>query len=219
MRLNTLKPGHGSKHPRLRVGRGASAGQGKTCGRGVKGQRARKGGYHKVGFEGGQTPLDRRLPKFGFRSDMAVTRAEVRLHELDKVEGGVVDLESLKKAGVIPVFAERAKVVLSGEIKKAVTLKGIGATKGARAAIEAAGGTIEAPEVKAEDLPKARDPVKRAAAEAKIKAKAEADEKAKVDAKAAKEDAKAGKASAKAAKAAKDEAEPKKGKAEPKGEA
>jgi large subunit ribosomal protein L15 len=219
MRLNSLKPGHGSKRPRLRVGRGASAGQGKTCGRGVKGQRARKGGYHKVGFEGGQTPLDRRLPKFGFRSDIAATRAEVRLHELDKVEGGVVDLESLKKAGVIPVFAERAKVVLSGEIKKAVTLKGVGATKGARAAIEAAGGTIEAPEVKAEDLPKARDPVKRAAAEAKIKAKAEADEKAKVDAKAAKDDAKAGKASAKAAKAAKDETEPKKGKAEPKGEA
>lgn len=202
MRLNTLKPGHGSKRPRLRVGRGASAGQGKTCGRGVKGQRARKGGYHKVGFEGGQTPLDRRLPKFGFRSDIAVTRAEVRLHELEKIEGGVVDLESLKKAGVIPVFAERAKVVLSGEIKKAVTLKGVGVTKGARAAIEAAGGTIEAPQVKAEDEPKARDPVKRAAAEAKIKAKAEADEKAKAD-------AKAGKASAKAAKAAKDQAEPK----------
>ena len=145
MRLNTLKPGFGSKRPRLRVGRGASAGQGKTCGRGVKGQRARKGGYHKVGFEGGQTPLDRRLPKFGFRSDIAITRAEVRLHELEKIEGGVVDLESLKKAGVIPVFAERAKVVLSGELKKAVTLKGIGATKGARAAIEAAGGKIEAP--------------------------------------------------------------------------
>jgi large subunit ribosomal protein L15 len=206
MRLNSLKPGHGSKRPRLRVGRGASAGQGKTCGRGVKGQRARKGGYHKVGFEGGQTPLDRRLPKFGFRSDIAATRAEVRLHELDKVEGGVVDLESLKKAGVIPVFAERAKVVLSGEIKKAVTLKGVFATKGARAAIEAAGGTIEEPQVKAEDAPKPRDPVKRAQAEAKIKAKAEADEKAKTDAKAAKDDAKAGKASAKAAKAAKDEA-------------
>jgi large subunit ribosomal protein L15 len=146
MRLNTMKPGLGSKRPRLRVGRGASAGQGKTCGRGVKGQRARKGGYHKVGFEGGQTPLDRRLPKFGFRSDIAISRAEVRLHELEKVEGGVVDLESLKKAGVIPVFAERAKVVLSGELKKAVTLKGIGATKGARAAIEAAGGKIEATE-------------------------------------------------------------------------
>jgi len=150
MRINTLKPEPGSKRKHLRVGRGASAGQGKTCGRGVKGQRARKGGYHKVGFEGGQTPLDRRLPKFGFRSDIAVTRAEVRLHELHKIEGAVVDLESLKKAGVIPVFAERAKVVLSGEIKKAVTLKGIGATKGARAAIEAAGGKIEESEAVAE---------------------------------------------------------------------
>ena len=143
MRLNTLKPGVGSKRPRLRVGRRASAGQGKTCGRGVKGQRARKGGYHKVGFEGGQTPLDRRLPKFGFISDILRTRAEVRLDELAKVEGDVVDLESLKKANIISVFAERAKVVLSGELKKAVTLKGIGATKGARAAIEAAGGKIE----------------------------------------------------------------------------
>jgi large subunit ribosomal protein L15 len=208
MRLNTLKPGHGSKRPRLRVGRGASAGQGKTCGRGVKGQRARKGGYHKVGFEGGQTPLDRRLPKFGFRSDIAFTRAEVRLHELEKVEGGVIDLDSLKKAGVIPVFAERAKVVLSGEIKKAVTLKGVAATKGARAAIEAAGGKVEAPQIDPADVPKARDPVKRAAAEAKMQAKADADAKAKAeaktakgDAKAAKDDAKAAKASSKAAKA------------------
>jgi large subunit ribosomal protein L15 len=143
MRLNTLKPAHGSKRPRLRVGRGASAGQGKTSGRGVKGQRARKGGYHKVGFEGGQTPLDRRLPKFGFRSKIKATRAEVRLSELAKVEGAVVDLEALKKANIIPTFAERAKVVLSGEIKKAVTLKGVAATKGARAAIEAAGGKLE----------------------------------------------------------------------------
>ena len=142
MRLNSLKPASGSKRSRLRVGRGASAGQGKTCGRGVKGQRARKGGYHKVGFEGGQTPLDRRLPKFGFRSDIAVTRAEVRLHELQKLEG-TVDLESLKKAGIVPAGTERAKVVLSGEITKAVTLKGVAATKGARAAIEAAGGKIE----------------------------------------------------------------------------
>jgi len=126
------------------VGRGASAGQGKTSGRGVKGQRARKGGYHKIGFEGGQTPLDRRLPKFGFRSQMKMTRAEVRLSELAKVQGSVVDLEALKKANIIPMFAERAKVVLSGEITKAVTLKGVMATKGARAAIEAAGGTIEA---------------------------------------------------------------------------
>src|SRR6187402_735111 len=143
MRLNDMKPAHGARKTRLRVGRGASAGQGKTCGRGVKGQRARKGGYHKVGFEGGQTPLDRRLPKFGFISDILKTRAEVRLDELAKVEGDVVSLESLKKANIIAVFAERAKVVLSGEIKKAVTLKGVGVTKGARAAIEAAGGTIE----------------------------------------------------------------------------
>jgi large subunit ribosomal protein L15 len=143
MRLNTLKPADGARRPRLRVGRGASAGQGKTCGRGVKGQRARKGGYHKVGFEGGQTPLDRRLPKFGFRSKIKATRAEVRLNELAKVDAPVIDLEALKKANIVPAFAERAKVVLSGEIKKAVTLKGIAATKGARAAIEAAGGKFQ----------------------------------------------------------------------------
>lgn len=143
MRLNTLKPAPGARRPRLRVGRGASAGQGKTCGRGTKGQRARKGGYHKVGFEGGQMPLQRRMPKVGFRSDIKRTRAEVRLHELAKVTGEVVDLEALKQAGVVPPSAERAKVVLSGELKKAVTLKGVAATKGARAAIEAAGGKIE----------------------------------------------------------------------------
>src|SRR4029079_9568844 len=104
MKLNTLKPAPGSRKARLRVGRGASAGQGKTCGRGVKGQRARKGGYHKVGFEGGQMPLQRRLPKVGFRSKIKVTRAEVRLDELAKVEGTVVDIEALKKAGVVSVF-------------------------------------------------------------------------------------------------------------------
>ena len=144
MLLKTLKPAPGAKHPRLRVGRGASAGQGKTCGRGTKGQRARKGGYHKVGFEGGQMPIQRRMPKVGFRSKIARTRAEVMLSELSKVEGNVVDLDALKKAGVIPVFAEKAKVVLSGEIKRAVTLKGVAATKGAQAAIEAAGGKLEA---------------------------------------------------------------------------
>ena len=143
MQLNTMKPARGSKRVRLRVGRGASAGQGKTCGRGVKGQRARKGGYHKVGFEGGQMPLQRRLPKVGFRSKIKSTRAEVRLSELAKVEGSVIDLEALKKAGVVPVFAEQAKLILSGEISKAVTLKGVSATKGARAAIEAAGGKFE----------------------------------------------------------------------------
>jgi large subunit ribosomal protein L15 len=143
MRLNTLKPAPGAKRPRLRVGRGASAGQGKTCGRGTKGQRARKGGYHKVGFEGGQMPLQRRMPKVGFRSDLKRTRAEVRLGELAKVDAAVVDLEALRKAGVVPPGTERAKVVLSGEISKAVTLKGVAVTKGARAAIEAAGGKIE----------------------------------------------------------------------------
>jgi large subunit ribosomal protein L15 len=143
MQLNTLKPARGSRKARLRVGRGASAGQGKTCGRGVKGQRARKGGYHKVGFEGGQMPLQRRLPKVGFRSKIKATRAEVRLSELAKVDAAVIDLDALKKAGVIAVFAESAKVVLSGEVTKAVTLKGIGATKGARAAIEAAGGKFQ----------------------------------------------------------------------------
>jgi large subunit ribosomal protein L15 len=143
MRLNTLKPAPGSRRARLRVGRGASAGQGKTCGRGTKGQRARKGGYHKVGFEGGQMPLQRRIPKVGFRSDIKRSRAEVRLHELARLEAAVVDLEVLIKAGVVPPGTERAKVVLSGEIKKAVTLKGVAVTKGARAAIEAVGGKIE----------------------------------------------------------------------------
>jgi large subunit ribosomal protein L15 len=140
------------------VGRGASAGQGKTCGRGVKGQRARKGGYHKVGFEGGQMPLQRRLPKVGFRSKMQ--QAEVRLDELLKLEGTVVDLDALKKANIIPTFADRAKVVLSGEINKAFTLKGIGATKGAKEAIEKAWrfrrSAARAPEARANWRPRSR---------------------------------------------------------------
>jgi large subunit ribosomal protein L15 len=144
MRLNEMKPAHGARKMRLRVGRGASAGQGKTCGRGVKGQRARKGGYHKVGFEGGQMPIQRRMPKVGFRSAIQSSHAEVRLDELAKIEGTVVDLDALKKANIIPTFASQAKVVLSGEIKKAYSLKGIGATKGAKEAIEKAGGTVEA---------------------------------------------------------------------------
>ena len=139
-----MKPAAGAKRGKLRVGRGASAGQGKTCGRGVKGQRARKGGYHKVGFEGGQMPLQRRLPKIGFRSKISPLVAEVRLNELALVAGGVVDLDALKKAGVVPANAVRARVMLSGEIKTAVTVKGVGVTKGARAAIEAAGGKVEA---------------------------------------------------------------------------
>jgi large subunit ribosomal protein L15 len=149
MRLNTISPAPGSKKIRLRVGRGASAGQGKTCGRGVKGQRARKGGYHKVGFEGGQMPLQRRLPKTGFRSAMARTVAEVRVSELAKVTGNVIDLATLKEANVIPAGALRARIVASGKVTKAVTVKGVHVTKGARVAIEAAGGKIEATEVAA----------------------------------------------------------------------
>jgi large subunit ribosomal protein L15 len=143
MRLNTISPASGSKKVRLRVGRGASAGQGKTCGRGVKGQRARKGGYHKVGFEGGQMPLQRRLPKVGFRSKIAPRVAEVRLSELAKVAGDLIDLESLKAANLVPEQTLRARIVLSGSVARAVTIKGVHVTKGARSAIEGAGGKIE----------------------------------------------------------------------------
>ena len=143
MKLNTISPAPGSKKVRLRVGRGASAGQGKTCGRGVKGQRARKGGYHKVGFEGGQMPLQRRLPKVGFRSKVAPTVAEVRLSELAKIAGDVVDLAALKAANVVPSQTLRARIVASGDCGKAITVKGVHVTKGARAAIEAAGGKVE----------------------------------------------------------------------------
>ena len=142
MKLNTISPSPGSKKPRLRVGRGASAGQGKTCGRGVKGQRARKGGYHKVGFEGGQMPLQRRLPKVGFRSARSRRVAEVRLSELNKIADGNVTLESLKAANLVPADTLKAKLVLSGEVKAAYTVSGVGVTKGARAAIEAAGGKV-----------------------------------------------------------------------------
>jgi len=145
MRLNEIKPAAGSKRGRLRVGRGASAGQGKTCGKGGKGQKARKGGYHKVGFEGGQVPLQRRLPKVGFRSAIRPTRAEVTLTDLARVKSDLVDLQALIEASVVPLATERAKVILSGEIGRAVTLKGpaVVATKGARAAIEKAGGKID----------------------------------------------------------------------------
>jgi large subunit ribosomal protein L15 len=145
MRLNTIKPGPGSKRPKLRVGRGASAGQGKTCGRGVKGQKARKGGYHKVGFEGGQMPLQRRLPKTGFRSKVAPTRAEVTLSDLAKIKGEIVDLAGLKAASLVPAQAERVKIILSGSIARAVSVKGpaVVATKGAQIAIEQAGGRFE----------------------------------------------------------------------------
>ena len=143
MRLNTLSPGKGAKKDGKRRGRGHEAGQGKTCGRGQKGQHGRSGGYHKVGFEGGQMPLQRRLPKVGFNSRMAKYSAEIRLHELELPEVDVIDLECLKKADLVPAHTTKVKVIKSGEIKKAVKIRGLGVTKGARAAIEAAGGTIE----------------------------------------------------------------------------
>jgi large subunit ribosomal protein L15 len=146
MKLNTMKPAAGAKRGKLRVGRGASAGQGKTCGRGVKGQRARKGGYHKVGFEGGQIQLFRRLPKVGFRSALARTRAEITLETLAKIakaNGGAVDLAAVKAASAVPAGIEKVKVVLSGKVAGAVTVRGLAVTKGARAAIEAAGGKVE----------------------------------------------------------------------------
>jgi len=143
MRLNTLKPSAGSKPPKKRLGRGIGSGLGKTSGKGHKGQHARAGGYHKVGFEGGQMPLQRRLPKVGFRSQMKKFSAEVRLSDLAKVEAEVIDVLALKAANLVPIHCEKAKVVLNGELKKKVTLKGVAVTKGARAAIEAAGGKVE----------------------------------------------------------------------------
>lgn len=143
MRLNTLKPAEGSKKSAKRLGRGIGSGLGKTGGRGHKGQKSRSGGFHKVGFEGGQMPLQRRLPKVGFTSRKAKFMAEIRLPELTKVEGDVVDLLALKAANIIGHQIKGAKVILSGEITKAVTVKGLGVTKGARAAIEAAGGKVE----------------------------------------------------------------------------
>ena len=142
MRMNELQPAAGSRTKAKRLGRGIGSGLGKTGGRGHKGQKSRSGGYHKVGFEGGQMPLQRRLPKVGFRSRTALRTAEVRLHELALVEGDVT-VESLKAAGLIPGIAERAKVFASGTIDKACVLRGVAVTAGARAAIEAAGGSIE----------------------------------------------------------------------------
>ena len=143
MRLNDIRPGKGSRKPAKRLGRGHAAGQGKTSGRGIKGQHARSGGYHKVGFEGGQMPLQRRLPKVGFRSRMAKYTAELRLHELAIPEADVIDMGVLKKLNLVPAFVTKVKVIKSGELDKAVKLKGIAVTKGAREAIEKAGGSIE----------------------------------------------------------------------------
>jgi large subunit ribosomal protein L15 len=143
MRLNTLQPAAGSKTDRKRVGRGIGSGLGKTCGRGHKGQKSRSGGFHKVGFEGGQMPLQRRLPKVGFTSRVSLVTAEVRLGELAKVEGDEINLETLKKSGLVPKSTKQAKIFASGEIGRAVKVSGIRVSKGAKAAIEAAGGSVE----------------------------------------------------------------------------
>lgn len=144
MRLNTLAPADGAKKSAKRVGRGIGSGLGKTGGRGHKGQKSRSGGFHKVGFEGGQMPLQRRLPKVGFSSRVGRYTAEIRLNELAKIEGDVVDLVALKAANIVRQDTKRAKVIASGELDKAVTVRGLGVTKGAKAAIEAAGGKVEA---------------------------------------------------------------------------
>ncbi len=144
MRLNTIKPAARAKRVRKRVGRGIGSGSGKTCGRGHKGQKSRSGGYHKTGFEGGQMPLQRRLPKFGFRSRMAVDYDEIRLHELDGLKADTIDLTVLKAADLVRHDIKRVKIIKSGAIGRAVQIKGLTVTKGARVAIEAAGGKVEA---------------------------------------------------------------------------
>lgn len=144
MRLNTIKPADGQKHTPKRRGRGIGSGLGKTSGRGHKGQSARAGGYHKVGFEGGQMPLQRRVPKIGFTTQIGRKTAEIRLSELAKVPEEVIDLRALKNAGVVGSKFERGRIMLSGTIVRAVTVRGLAVSKGARLAIEAAGGKVEA---------------------------------------------------------------------------
>jgi len=229
MQLNTIKPAAGAKHAKRRVGRGIGSGLGKTAGRGHKGQSSRAGGFHKVGFEGGQMPLQRRLPKRGFNSPLRGDTAEVRLSDLNRVNADKIDILALKDAGIVPIHALTAKVIVAGELKKKVTLHGLLASKGARAAIEAAGGKIEMP---ATEKAKAAKPSKKEArreagviraqkraavnaetiaaenAKAAVDAKAKADEKsnAKAEAK-AKNEAKAEAKQAKTEKAAKKKAE------------
>lgn len=142
MNLNNLQPAFGAKQAKRRVGRGIGSGLGKTAGRGHKGQKSRAGGFHKVGFEGGQMPLQRRLPKRGFKSPLALTRAEIRLSDLEKLGVADVDLLVLKQAGLVPVLAKNVKVILCGELTKSVNVTGLSVTKGARAAIESKGGKV-----------------------------------------------------------------------------
>jgi len=201
MQLNTIKPATGAKHPHRRVGRGIGSGLGKTAGRGHKGQKARSGGFHKVGFEGGQMPLQRRLPKRGFNSLAHGLTAEVRLSDLQKMQLVDIDLKALKAAGIVPAATETVKVILSGKIERKVSLSGLRVTKGARAAIEAAGGSIAPLEEKA-PVGKGKKAKARAEAVAKAKARAEAPKHVKA------EPADKAKAKAKAPKAAKGATEP-----------
>jgi large subunit ribosomal protein L15 len=173
MQLNTIKPAAGAKHARRRVGRGIGSGLGKTAGRGHKGQKSRSGGFHKVGFEGGQMPLQRRLPKRGFNSLARGLTAEVRLSDLQKMAATDIDLKALKEAGVVPEATEAVKVILSGKLERKVSLSGLRVTKGARTAIEAAGGSIATLEAKAV-VGKGKKAKARAEAIAKAKARAEA---------------------------------------------
>ena len=173
MQLNTIKPAAGAKHAKRRVGRGIGSGLGKTAGRGHKGQKSRSGGFHKVGFEGGQMPLQRRLPKRGFNSLARGLTAEVRLSDLQKMAGTDIDLKALVAAGVVPAATEVVKVILSGKLERKVSLSGLRVTKGARAAIEAAGGSIAAIEAKA-PVGKGKKAKARAEAIAKAKTRAEA---------------------------------------------
>jgi large subunit ribosomal protein L15 len=203
MRLNTIKPAAGSKKARRRVGRGIGSGLGKTAGRGHKGQKSRSGGFHKVGFEGGQMPLQRRLPKRGFVSMSSDDTAEVRLSDLAKLPVGDVDLLALKAAGLIAPTAKAAKVIKTGDLDKAVKLSGIGATKGAKAAIEAAGGSVAEVEARVVDGKKAE---RKAKAEATAKARREAKPEPKSEVKA---ERKPKKAKAEAKSDAKSEPKPK----------
>jgi len=195
MHLNDIKPAPGSRRARRRVGRGIGSGFGKTAGRGHKGQKARSGGFHKVGFEGGQMPLQRRLPKRGFASPLRDATAEVRLSDVEKMKADTIDLAALKEAGVVPKEASGAKLILSGKLTRTVTVKGIGASKGARAAVQAAGGSLvdikekpkapPKPPVEVKELPKEEKP--------KTKAKGDGADKAAKSAAAAAKPAGAGK--------------------------
>ena len=212
MKLNALKPAPGANRGRRRVGRGIGSGLGKTAGRGHKGQHARAGGFHKIGFEGGQMPLQRRLPKRGFVSHMRKDTAEVRLSDLDRVKSDTVDLAALKAEGLVPQIAKKAKVILSGKLVGKLALKGIAVSKGARAAVEAAGGSVELLEVKPVEGKKAdRRKAYVEQAKARAEARPKSGDKADVVEKPAKPGKKA-KAEPKPAGKSKTESKPKTGK-------